>query len=181
MLDRFDPPALPATSRTAAKAAIAAPQASLIVTPGSLMPPADMLLSMMGPASAPARKKIQSKKIVTSDVMMGRGYSWRKAKRPTAGSLLAAALIVPPRGWSSSISAPPNTADYTKVTTLGGDQDAQDDLPDRAPAGDPGDRSTTNGAQAIHVAKWNMVNLPRNAVSATKAFILKLMGISSPR
>ncbi len=83
LLDGFDPPP-PAMSRTAAKAAIAAPQASLSVTLGSLTPPADMLPSTMVPASAPATKKIQSKKIVTSDVMTGSGYSWRKTKRPTA-------------------------------------------------------------------------------------------------
>jgi hypothetical protein len=53
-------PPPPARSRTAAKAAIAAPQASLSVTLGSLTPPADMLPSTMVPASAPATKKIQS-------------------------------------------------------------------------------------------------------------------------
>jgi hypothetical protein len=47
-------------------------------------------------ASAPATKKMKSSKIAASDVIRGSGYACRKVKRPTAGSLWAAMLIVPP-------------------------------------------------------------------------------------
>ena len=179
LLDCFDP-LPPARSRTAAKAAIAAPQASLSVTLGSFAA-GGHAAQHDGPRVRAGDEEGREKKIVTSDVMTGSGYSWRKTKRPTAGSLLAAALIVPPKDWSRSMAAAPNTANHRKVPTLGAIKTPKTNSRMVRPREIRAINAPTNGAQAIHVAKWNMVNLPRNAVFASKAFILKLMGISSPR
>ncbi|MDP8950704.1 MAG: hypothetical protein M3N18_00385 [Actinomycetota bacterium] len=68
-----------------------------------------------------------------------------------------------------------------KVTTLGAIRAPKTNSRMERPREIRAMKAPTNGAQAIHVARWNMVNLPRNAVPASKAFILKLIGMSSPR
>ena len=50
----------------------------------------------MVPASAPATKKIQTRKIAKSDVTRASGYWARNSKSATASLVAAAALIAPP-------------------------------------------------------------------------------------
>src|SRR5215212_792132 len=138
-------PPPPASNRATASAAIITPQVSLIRVFGFRTPPADMLPSTIVPASAPATKKMKTRKSATSDVSRASGYCPRNSNSAMAAPSLATASPRLPPVWLSSrmLAAPdarrPEDGEPDHREEARADQHPDDELPDGAAPGDAGD------------------------------------------
>src|SRR3712207_3353017 len=171
-------PPPPASSRATASAAIITPQVSLILVFGFKTPPADMLPSTMVPASAPATKKIKTRKSATSEVSRASGYWPRNSNSAMAAPSLATASPRLPLVWlSSRMPAEPNTENQIMEKRLGPISTPVMNSRMVRPLEMRAMKAPTYGPQAIHVAQKKMVQLPsRSASPGSKALILRLWG-----